>query len=71
MGKVPALQKNDPWKHRTENMSCSTCMWFILKNSSNFVGRCRKHAPTISGYPVVFVGDWCGEHKLDENKYQY
>jgi len=22
----------------------------------------------MSGYPVVFVNDWCGEHRLDENK---
>jgi len=32
------------------------------------VGRCRKHAPTINGYPVVYMNDWCGDHKLDENK---
>ncbi len=23
-------------------------------------------APTMNGYPVVFVGDWCGDHKLNE-----
>ena len=32
------------------------------------LGRCKKHAPTMNGYPVVFVNDWCGDHKLDENK---
>ena len=32
------------------------------------VGRCRKHAPTMNGYPVVFMNDWCGDHKLDETK---
>jgi len=21
----------------------------------------------MSGYPVVFDTDWCGDHKLDEN----
>ncbi|OPY72463.1 MAG: hypothetical protein A4E63_01206 [Syntrophorhabdus sp. PtaU1.Bin050] len=31
-------------------------------------GRCRRHAPTMNGYPVVFVNDWCGDHKVDENK---
>ncbi len=31
-------------------------------------GRCRRHAPTMQGYPVVFGHDWCGDHKLDENK---
>lgn len=32
------------------------------------MGRCRKHAPTMGGYPVVFETDWCGDHKLDETK---
>lgn len=31
------------------------------------LGRCRKRAPTMNGYPVVFVNDWCGDHKLNEN----
>ena len=32
------------------------------------LGRCRRHAPTMSGWPVMFVNDWCGDHKLDEEK---
>lgn len=32
------------------------------------IGRCRRHAPTMAGFPVVFVTDWCGDHKLDEEK---
>lgn len=32
------------------------------------IGRCRKHAPTMDGFPVVFPGDWCGDHKFDEEK---
>lgn len=24
----------------------------------------------MNGYPVVFETDWCGDHKLDENKLQ-
>jgi hypothetical protein len=32
------------------------------------LGRCRRHAPTMSGFPAVFDSDWCGDHKLDENK---
>jgi len=32
------------------------------------IGRCRRHAPTMNGFPVVFVNDWCGDHKLNENK---
>jgi len=27
-------------------------------------GRCRRHAPTMTGYPVVFENDSCGDHKL-------
>jgi hypothetical protein len=32
------------------------------------LGRCRRHAPTLSGWPAVFDVDWCGDHKLDETK---
>ena len=32
------------------------------------LGRCRRHAPTMGGFPTVFVNDWCGDHRLDENK---
>ncbi len=59
----------DPWKHRSSAMSCKTCMWFIIKGDKD-LGRCRRHAPTMSGYPVVFESDWCGDHKLDEEKYE-
>jgi hypothetical protein len=50
-------------------------MWFVLKEASTMpeqgtrLGRCRKHAPTMGGYPVVFEGDWCGDHKIDEEKF--
>ena len=32
------------------------------------IGRCRKRSPTMNGYPVVYPNDWCGDHKVDENK---
>ena len=32
------------------------------------VGRCRRHCPTMGGFPAVFPGDWCGDHKLDATK---
>ena len=32
------------------------------------LGRCRRRAPTLNGYPAVFEHDWCGDHKLDETK---
>lgn len=44
-------------------MTCKTCMWFAPKGN---LGRCRRHAPTMNGYPVVFLDDWCGDHKLQE-----
>ena len=72
----------DPWKHRAKGMACGTCMWFVPKaasqehddrpgdpfQSNGRLGRCRRHAPTMGGYPAVFETDWCGDHKLDENK---
>jgi hypothetical protein len=83
---VDANTPKDPWVHRSEGMRCKTCIWFVPKvpskearaertgNSDPHVfwdmGRCRRHAPTMGGYPVVFVNDWCGDHRLDENKFQ-
>ena len=66
----------DPWIHRSDNMRCKTCMWFVEKKRDNplsypgcpVVGRCRRHAPSMNGYPVVFNNDWCGDHRVDENK---
>jgi len=49
-------------------------MWFVLKETDEkkggLVGRCRRHAPSQAaiGWPVVYTTDWCGDHKLDENK---
>jgi hypothetical protein len=56
----------DQWKHRSAGMKCTTCMWFVPKEGGT-VGRCRKHAPTMTGYPVVYPNDWCGDHKLNDN----
>jgi len=92
----------DNWKHRSENMRCKTCMFFVpkipfqprpmepekgpgnippeppelnlgpgkiyLRHPGYDLGRCRRHAPTLSGWPAVFVNDWCGDHKIDEEK---
>jgi hypothetical protein len=55
----------DLWQHRADRMKCQTCMWFSPKGK---LGRCRRHAPTMNGYPVVYPTDWCGDHKLDETK---
>jgi hypothetical protein len=32
------------------------------------LGRCRRHCPTMTGFPAVFVTDWCGDHKMDESR---
>jgi len=64
----------DKWRHRTAEMRCQACMYFVAKipiddeTGEGKLGRCRRNAPTMKGWPVMFRGDWCGEHKLDENK---
>ena len=72
----PAEVVDDPWSHRTDGMKCLTCMWYVKKATKlrgqtsevlNEIGRCRRHAPTMNGYPVVYFKDWCGDHKLNEN----
>jgi hypothetical protein len=69
------LVPDDPWKHRSEVMQCRSCMYYVDKPRAcpqkidvPYLGRCRRHAPTMKGYPAVFENDWCGDHKLDENK---
>ena len=65
---------NDPWMHRSSARSCMTCMWYVEKKKQDEgkntapIGRCCRRAPTMNGYPVVFETDWCGDHKLDENR---
>lgn len=69
-------QTFDPWAHRSKRMRCESCMWFVEKENPShppgtprlLFGRCRRHAPTMSGYPAVFGSDWCGDHKLDERR---
>jgi Pyruvate/2-oxoacid:ferredoxin oxidoreductase delta subunit len=68
----------DPWAYRDKGMKCMTCIWYVPKQrigTSNSdinplaqAGRCRRHAPTMNGYPVVYMTDWCGDHRIDENK---
>jgi hypothetical protein len=72
-------QPTDPWMNRSQGMRCKTCIWFVPKmtivpgtidtpDPVYNVGRCRRHAPTMGGFPVVWCNDWCGDHRLDENK---
>src|SRR5690606_24190783 len=54
-------RQDDPWIHRSKGMKCKTCMWFVPKvvpksgvlgqkePETYDLGRCRRHAPTMSG----------------------
>lgn len=60
---------DDLWRHRSANMRCQTCMYFVVKAiEGKSLGRCRRHSPTLAGWPAVFSQDWCGDHKIDEEK---
>lgn len=67
---APDPYPRDPWAHRDVGMRCHSCMWYSRKDPPAGMievdpkGRCRRHAPTMGGYPVVFPSDWCGDHKL-------
>ena len=61
------VKKKDNWEGRKSGMICATCIFFVPKGKKNF-GRCRRHAPTLSGWPGMYDTDWCGDHKLDEDE---
>ncbi len=72
-------EEEDNWIHRSKGMRCKTCMSYVKKTGVMEtaidkvmelieIGRCRRHAPSMTGFPVVYPGDWCGDHKLDESK---
>lgn len=68
---APDAAPIDPWKHRSANMRCASCMWYAAKvadDGSAKIGRCRRHAPVMGGFPAVFPSDWCGDHRIDENR---
>lgn len=76
MPEQKAKRLDDPWVHRSAGMRCRSCIWYVPKVPTSplmpqdyrGIGRCRRHAPTMNGYPVVWCDDWCGDHRLDENK---
>lgn len=53
---------------------CRSCAFFaersrsISNNATGSPGRCRRHSPTLRGWPIVYSLDWCGDHKHDEGK---
>lgn len=58
----------DKW-NRQEGFCCDTCMHYAPKN--NHMGRCRRHAPSMEGFPVVYADhDWCGDHKVGSNPHR-
>jgi len=64
---IDIMEKQDNWG-AMGTYKCRTCSYFVEKKDNPHVGRCRRHAPTLDGWPVVYDSDWCGDHKLDERK---
>lgn len=66
------MSASDNWRYRAQTMVCKTCIWYVEKAVAVprevKIGRCRRHAPTIGGFPVVYPSDWCGDHRMDETK---
>ena len=58
--------KEDNWKDKT-SFRCGTCMYYVQKDGT--LGRCRYNPPVVvSGWPAVYDGDFCGQHKIDPEK---
>lgn len=55
---------SDLWAN-LNTYKCGTCRFYVPKDEA--LGRCRRNAPTMMGYPVVYENDWCGEHKMGTN----
>ncbi len=47
-----------------EKGTCDTCTWYhsIREDKS---GQCRRYAPTINGWRIVYNDEWCGEHEVN------
>ena len=69
MAKAQGDTTNEPdnWQHRSSGMRCASCIYWVRKGDGS-LGRCRRRAPTLNGWPAVFETDWCGDHKLDEER---
>jgi len=57
----------DNWKHRASKLKLKEAIPED-KPVAGSLGRCRRNAPTMKGWPAVFSTDWCGDHKIDEEK---
>ncbi|MBF0607693.1 MAG: hypothetical protein HQL61_09120 [Magnetococcales bacterium] len=51
----------DNWANRATGMVCATCAFYCNT-------RCRRHAPTMGGFPAVFQTDWCGDHRITKDR---
>lgn len=56
------------WDHsQGMHCRCRTCAFYVSKVLTS-LGRCRRRAPTLKGWPVVWWDDRCGDYKPDEAK---
>ena len=46
---------------------CKNCRWFLRKQDTP-VGRCRKYASIMDGFPGVMEDDWCGDFRLEHRE---
>lgn len=66
--KVLKIKARDKWDQVT-GYCCGTCRFYSPKDL--VLGRCRRNAPTMDGFPVVYPGDdWCGQHKIGTNPHK-
>jgi hypothetical protein len=42
--------------------TCKTCKAFLNLSENNEMGECRRHSPSIGGWPKVFGHSWCLEY---------
>jgi len=55
-GYFDEIKKGDP---------CSQCeSIFSVVHKNEVVGRCKRHAPTDSGFPLVVADNSCGDQSL-------
>lgn len=49
-------------------MKCELCKYckFYIAKPGGLVGKCRRHPPTMRGWPVMKPDSWCGDYKLNE-----
>lgn len=58
----------DKWDQVT-GYCCGSCRYYSPKDDK--IGRCRRNAPSMAGFPVVYpLDDWCGDHKIGTNPHK-